>query len=153
MGVVYLHIETLHMPDMERNIIQHHPAIDFDRYFRNLNNGFVGIDYNDYLSFFKDGVQTHSFIGVADGENRVARAVADAVGSHGAANLLANADSLMLVVHHSPESERPLATAEMTGLSEFVARLPENCNVTWCLTNDEKLGDAVKVLVLMNVNR
>ena len=51
----------------------------------------------------------------------------------------------------SSGAERPLTVYEVQYLNEFISGFPENCDVTWGLSEDSTLGNAVKAIILVNV--
>lgn len=57
----------------------------------------------------------------------------------------------MINVVRSSEAEYPLMMDEMQYLNEFITGVSDNCDVTWGLSEDSSLGNAVKVIILANV--
>ncbi len=136
---------------MATNIIQHHQQFDFAAFFENIKSQYIGLDYNDYLNFLHTDGEKHSFIGQAEGEDCVKKAVVNAVASDEAVEIINRATSVFINLIRSSEAERPLTVDEVQYLNEFMTGFPENCDVTWGLYEDSTLGNAVKAIILVNV--
>ena len=136
---------------METNIIQHHQPFDFETFFENIKSQYIGLDYHDYLNFLHADGEKHSFIGQAECEERVKNALGNAIVSDEAEEIINRATALMINVIRSSEAEHPLMMEEMQYLNEFIAGVSENCDVTWGLSEDSTIGDAVRVILLANV--
>lgn len=52
---------------------------------------------------------------------------------------------------HVSEPERPMTVDEVQYLNEFMTVFPENCDVTWGLSEDSTLENAIKAIILVNV--
>lgn len=137
---------------MAKNIIQHHEPIDFESFFENLKSQYIGIDYQDYMTFMHSDGEKHSFIGDAELKDRVENAIRNAVASDEAAELISRASNVMITIIRSSEAERPLTVEELQYLNEFIPKFPENCDVVWGLAEDSTLGNTVKVIILASVN-
>ena len=137
---------------METNIIQHHRQFDFDSFFENIKSQYIGLDYHDYMDFLHTDGEKHSFIGQAECEERVKNAIENAIASNEADEIIEHASSVMITVIRSSMAERPLRVEDMQYLSEFIRGNSANCDVTWGLSEDSSLGNAVKVIILANLN-
>ena len=136
---------------MATNIIQHHQPFDFETFFENIKSQYIGLDYHDYLNFLHTDGVIHSFIGQAEGEDRVKNALRNAIASDEAEEIINRATSLMINVLRSSEAERPLMMEEMQYLNEFIAGASDKCDITWGLSEDSTIGNTVKAIVLANV--
>lgn len=136
---------------MATNIIQHHQQFDFEAFFENIKSQYIGLDYHDYLNFMHTDGEKHSFMGRAEWKDRLKDALENAIASDEADVLINRATTVMINVMRSSEAERPLMMDEMQYINEFITGIPENCNVTWGLSEDSSLGNAVKVIILVNV--
>lgn len=136
---------------MATNFIQHHQPFDFETFFENIKSQYIGLDYHDYLNFLHTDGVIHSFIGQAEGDDRVKNALRNAVASEEAEEIINRATSIMINVIRSSEAERPLMMEEMQYLNEFIAGASDKCDVTWGLSEDSIIGNTVKVIVLANV--
>ena len=138
---------------MATNIIQHHEPFDFDQLFENIRSQYIGIDYNDYLTFLHTDGEKHSFIGRAEWKSRVENALGNAMASDEVVEIINRASSVMITIIRSSEAERPLTVDEMQYLNEYFTGFPENCDVIWGLAKDSTLGNAVKVIILVNIKK
>ena len=136
---------------MATNFIQHHQPFDFETFFENIKSQYIGLDYHDYLNFLHTDGVIHSFIGQAEGEDRVKNALRNAIASDEAEEIINRATSLMINVLRSSEAERPLMMEEMQYLNEFIAGASDKCDITWGLSEDSTIGNTVKAIVLANV--
>lgn len=136
---------------MTMNIEQHHPAVDFEAFFREVKSNYIGVDYVDYSKFLQTTGEKHSFIGYAQGVDRIKKALAQAISVAGAREILSRASALLIVIVRSPDAERPLKVEELKGLQNFAADMPANCDVVWGFAEDDFIGDACKVIILVNV--
>lgn len=136
---------------MATNFIQHHQPFDFKTFFENIKSQYIGLDYHDYLNFLHTDGVIHSFIGQAEGEDRVKNALRNAIASDEAEEIINRATSLMINVLRSSEAERPLMMEEMQYLNEFIAGASDKCDITWGLSEDSTIGNTVKAIVLANV--
>lgn len=136
---------------MATNFIQHHQPFDFETFFENIKSQYIGLDYHDYLNFLHTDGVIHSFIGQAEGEDRVKNALRNAIASDEADEIINRATSLMINVLRSSEAERPLMMEEMQYLNEFIAGASDKCDITWGLSEDSTIGNTVKAIVLANV--
>ena len=136
---------------MATNFIQHHQPFDFETFFENIKSQYIGLDYHDYLNFLHTDGVIHSFIGQAEGEDRVKNALRNAIASDEAEEIINRATSLMINVLRSSEAERPMTVDEVQYLNEFMTGFPENCDVTWGLSEDSTPGNVVKAIILVNV--
>lgn len=136
---------------MATNIIQHHQQFDFEAFFENIKSQYIGLDYQDYLNFMRTDGEKHSFMGRAEWEGRLKNAIENAIASDEAVEIINRATSVMINVIRSSEAERPMTVYEVQYLNEFISGFPENCDVTWGLSEDSTLGNAVKAIILVNV--
>lgn len=136
---------------MATNIIQHHQQFDFEAFFKNIKSQYIGLDYNDYLNFLHTDGEKHSFMGRAEWKDRVKNALENAIASDEAVEIINRATSVVINLMRSSEAERPLTVDEVQYLNEFMTGFPENCDVTWSLSEDSTLGNAVKAIILVNV--
>lgn len=134
---------------MNMNIIQHHEPFDFETFFKQQKNVYIGVDYQDYENIFIDAKEVHSFIGTSDSENRVEAAIRDALNDSEV--IIDKAKSVLIQFLHSSGSKRSLHLDEMSSINEMMARFPEDCNIVWGLSDDDTLGNAVKVMLIVAI--
>lgn len=133
------------------NIIQHHKPFDFEKFFQEQASKYVGIDYNDYQTLFKEEGEVHSFIGESDTDDRIKDAIAKAVASEDAEKIVSQLKAAMIAIVHASEASKPVTMDEMQALTEFVSNLPESCDIVWGTSHDESLGDTVRVMLLIRI--
>lgn len=136
---------------MALTIIQHHKPFDFESFFEDIRSQYIGIDYHDYLTFLYTDGEKHSFMGQAEWKGRVESALGNAMASDKAVEIINRASSVMITIIRSSAAERPLTVDEVQYFNEYIAGLPEDCDVVWGLAEDSTLGNAVKVILLANV--
>ena len=137
---------------MEAKIIQHHSPIDFERFLGGLGSQYIGIDPQDYWSFIKLTGNKHSFMGYAEGENRVEKAVCEAIATEEAAQIIQRSSSILLTIIRNRDAERQLTIGEIGYLNEFFQRLPKGCDVMWGISEDSSVGNGVKLVVIANID-
>ena len=136
---------------MAQDIIQHHQPFDFDKFFKDETSKYINIDYNDYQTFFKGEGEVHSFISESDSDYRVKDAIANAIASNDAGRLLGMVKAAMIILVHSRNAQRPLALDEIQAVTEFVSNLPDSCDVVWGTSQDQTIGNTVKVMLLVRI--
>ena len=109
--------------------------------------GTVNLDFADVKTILKDGGVAIMSTGFGEGENRVTKAIDDALHSP----LLNNNDifyakKVMLNVSFCPTSE--LMMEEMNEIHEFMSKFREGVEVIWGVAVDNSLDTKVKITVL-----
>lgn len=92
-------------------------------------------------------------MGHAEWKGRVENALGNAMASDEAVEIINRASSVMITIIRSSEAERPLTVEEVQYLNEYFTGFPENCDVVWGLADDSSLGNAVKVIILVNIKK
>ncbi len=128
---------------MQKGIIQHHEIIDLKAFYNTIKAGNIGIDRHDFETFLRSDGEKHSFIGVAKGTDRVKDAIESIMASNIARDVVTHASSILISVIRSPASTQPIQIQEMQYLNEFIANLPEGCDIAWSLVDDSDSGDTV----------
>lgn len=109
--------------------------------------GKVNLDFADVKTILKDGGVAIMSTGFAEGENRVSKAIDDALHSPLLNNNdIFNAKKVMLNVSFCPNSE--LMMEEMNEIHEFMSKFHEDVEVIWGAAEDDALGQKVKITVL-----
>ena len=137
---------------METTIIQHHKSVDFESLFETIRSQCIGLDYQDCLTFLHADDEKHSFIGEAECKGRVENALRNAIASDESVEIINRASNVMVTVIRSCDADCPLTMEEMQCINEFNTGFSDNCDVVLRLAEDSTLGNAVKVVVLANVN-
>ena len=109
--------------------------------------GTVNLDFADVKTLLKDGGVAIMSPGFGEGENRVTKAIDDALHSPLLNNNdIFNAKKVMLNVSFCPTSE--LMMEEMNEIHEFMSKFREGVEVIWGVAVDNSLDTKVKITVL-----
>ena len=109
--------------------------------------GTVNLDFADVKTILKDGGVAIMSTGFGEGENRVTKAIDDALHSPLLNNNdIFNAKKVMLNVSFCPNSE--LMMEEMNEIHEFMSKFREGVEVIWGVAVDNSLDTKVKITVL-----
>ena len=109
--------------------------------------GTVNLDFADVKTILKDGGVAIMSTGFGEGENRVTKAIDDALHSPLLNNNdIFNAKKVMLNVSFCPASE--LMMEEMNEVHEFMSKFREGVEVIWGVAVDNSLDTKVKITVL-----
>ena len=109
--------------------------------------GTVNLDFADVKTILKDGGVAIMSTGFGEGENRVTKAIDDALHSPLLNNNdIFNAKKVMLNVSFCPTSE--LMMEEMNEIHEFMSKFSEGVEVIWGVAVDNSLDTKVKITVL-----
>ena len=109
--------------------------------------GTVNLDFADVKTILKDGGVAIMSTGFGEGENRVTKAIDDALHSQLLNNNdIFNAKKVMLNVSFCPTSE--LMMEEMNEIHEFMSKFREGVEVIWGVAVDNSLDTKVKITVL-----
>ena len=109
--------------------------------------GLINLDFADVKTILKDGGVAIMSTGFGEGENRVTKAIDDALHSPLLNNNdIFNAKKVMLNVSFCPSSE--LMMEEMNEIHEFMSKFREGVEVIWGVAIDNSLETRVKITVL-----
>jgi len=109
--------------------------------------GKVNLDFADVKTILKDGGVAIMSTGFGEGDNRVSKAIDDALHSPLLNNNdIFNAKKVMLNVSFCDNSE--LMMEEMNEVHEFMSKFHEDVEVIWGVALDEALDKKVKITVL-----
>ena len=109
--------------------------------------GTVNMDFADVKTILKDGGVAIMSTGFGEGENRVTKAIDNALHSPLLNNNdIFNAKKVMLNVSFCPTSE--LMMEEMNEIHEFMSKFREGVEVIWGVAVDNSLDTKVKITVL-----
>lgn len=111
--------------------------------------GYINLDFNDVDTTLRDGGTAIIAVGYGEGENRVSKAIQDALHSP----LLRNTDVLtskriLFNLYYSRQAEVKFKTSEVQELNDFIDRVEQEVDVIWGITYDETLGNKVKFTIL-----
>lgn len=113
------------------------------------DDGYMNVDFNDVDTTLRDGGAAIISCGFGEGENRVTKAIEDALNSP----LLRNRDifgskKLLFHIFFSRQAENPFKMSEADELTSFVSGISSDVDVIWGLGFDETLGNQVKITIL-----
>ena len=111
-------------------------------------NGYMNLDFHDVDTTLRNGGAAIISTGYGEGENRVTKAIEDALQSP----LLKNRDiftskKLLFNLYFNPNAEQKFAMNEMRDFDEFVEGISD-VDVIWGVAYDENIGEKVKVTIL-----
>ncbi len=118
------------------------------------NHGLINLDFNDVKTVLKDGGVAIMSTGYGEGENRVRKAIDDALNSPLLNdNDVFNAKKILLSINCSQsKSEGGGATGlmmdEMKEVHEFMGKFSRDFEIKWGVNIDPDLGPKVKVTIL-----
>lgn len=114
-------------------------------------HGNINLDFNDVKTVLENGGVAIMSMGYGEGEDRVKKAIEDALNSP----LLNNSDiyhsrRILLNITHGGDSEghHGLMMEEMTDINNFMARFSCEFEIKWGIAVDPTLGDKVKITIL-----
>lgn len=135
------------------NIIQHHKPIDFEALFKQMKNAVVGLDGNDIELFIIGAEEIHSFFGSAEWKDRVKNALATAIDSDEAVEIINRSNAFMLIIIHNPESKRPATMDEMSAINDFISELPNESDIQCSLMQDASIDERIELILLCIIRK
>lgn len=111
--------------------------------------GHVNLDFNDVDTTLRNGGAAIISTGYGEGENRVSKAIQDALNSP----LLKDRDilgskKLLFNLYFSRQAENEFKMMEAEELNAFINGIDPEVDVIWGIGFDDTLGDAVKITIL-----
>ena len=112
-------------------------------------NGLINLDFNDVDSTLRDGGAAIISTGYGEGEERVTKAIRDALNSP----LLKNRDilgskKLLFNLYFNPNAEEKFLMSETREITDFIGSITTDVDVIWGVGFDENLGNGVKMTIL-----
>ncbi len=112
-------------------------------------NGLINLDFNDVDTTLRNGGAAIISTGYGEGENRVTKAIHDALNSP----LLKNRDilgskKLLFNVYFNPNAEEKFLMSETREITDFIGSITTEVDVIWGVGFDESLGNGVKMTIL-----
>lgn len=112
-------------------------------------DGYINLDFNDVDNTLRGGGTAIISTGYGEGENRVTKAIEDALHSP----LLRNTDifgskKLLFNLYFSREAQDKFKIDETDQITQFVSNIDPDVDVIWGVSFDETLGDKVKFTIL-----
>jgi cell division protein FtsZ len=111
------------------------------------SEGNINLDFRDVETTMRNGGGAIMAIGRASGEQRVERAILDALDSpllHGSD--INRAKRILFNIYASDQN--PIRVLEMQEISEFFDQLDPDIDVIWGTSTDDTLGEDAKVIIL-----
>ena len=109
--------------------------------------GTVNRDFCDVKSVMQDAGSAVVSIGKASGENRIYKAMANALTSPLLDNVDKRRAKRLLYIIYSSKS-KPVVISETAEVNDFMDELDDNLEVFWGLYDDDTLEDEVKVAII-----
>ncbi len=114
-------------------------------------HGLINLDFNDVKTVLKDGGVAIMSTGYGEGEERVKKAIDDALNSPLLNdNNVFNSKKILLSIAFSSEKKenQGFMMEEMNYVNDFMARFGEDFEIKWGVAIDPELGKKVKVTIL-----
>jgi len=111
------------------------------------SDGNINLDFRDVEATMRNGGGAIMAMGRASGENRVEKAIIDALDSpllYG--NDIGKAKRILFNIYAS--DEHPIFVREMQEIDDFFDQLDPNIDVIWGTSSDDSLGEDAKVTIL-----
>lgn len=113
------------------------------------SDGFINLDFNDVDTTLRNGGAAIISSGYGEGENRVTKAINDALNSP----LLKNRDimgskKILFNIYFSRNAEKKFQMGEADELTSFMNNIDNGVDVIWGVGFDDTLGDKVKITIL-----
>lgn len=111
------------------------------------SDGSINLDFRDVEATLRDGGGAIMAMGRGSGENRVEKAILDALDSpllYG--NDIGKAKRILFNIYAS--EEHPIFVREMQEIDDFFDQLDPNIDVIWGTSTDDTLGEDAKVTIL-----
>ena len=109
--------------------------------------GKINLDFNDVKTVLKDGGVALMSTGYGEGDNRVSRAIEEAIKSPLLNNNdIFNSKKVLLNISFSDESQ--LTMEEMNEIHDFMSKLQRDVETKWGMAIDQTLGNKIKITLL-----
>ncbi len=109
--------------------------------------GYINTDFADVYSIMKDGNVAIMNTGYASGENRITKAIEDALNSPLLnTNDVSGASKILLSLYCSNSDQ--IRMEEVEQIHEFMSKVGENVQVIWGASFDEELKERVKITLI-----
>lgn len=109
--------------------------------------GYINTDFADVYSIMKDGNVAIMNTGYASGENRISKAIEDALNSPLLnTNDVSGASKILLSLYCSTTDQ--IRMEEVEQIHEFMSKVGENVQVIWGASFDDELKENVKITLI-----
>lgn len=113
-------------------------------------HGIMNLDFQDVTTVLKDGGVAIMSTGYGEGENRVTKAIEQALNSpllNG--NDIFNSHKVLLNINFCGDKDQDsLMMEEMNEVNDFMSKFKQDVETKWGLATDSSLGNKVKITVL-----
>ncbi|MBR6489913.1 MAG: cell division protein FtsZ, partial [Muribaculaceae bacterium] len=112
-------------------------------------DGYINLDFNDVNTTLRDGGVAIISSGYGEGENRVTKAIQDALNSP----LLKNRDvygsqKILFNFYFSSQANDEFKMSEIDEMRSFMTQFTHEVDVIWGVAYDDSLGEKVKITML-----
>lgn len=108
--------------------------------------GYINTDFADVYNTLKDGNVAIMNVGQAEGENRIEKAIRNALESPLINNDVHGAKRILLQFYCS--TEHAIEMQEIDQINTFIKEVGDEVEVQWGASIDDALGDAVRVTII-----
>ena len=120
-------------------------------------DGYMNLDFNDVNTTLRDGGAAIISSGYGEGENRVTKALEDALASPLLKHRdISTAKRLLSNIYFSQEANNKFKLSEVNELTSFVQKINPKVKIIWGVAFDKDLGEQIKITMLasgFNVDR
>lgn len=109
--------------------------------------GTVNRDFNDVKTVMENGGSAIVSVGYGEGDNRIMKAMKEALHSPLLSNMDIQASKKLLYIIYSCQ-DAPVMTHELTQVNEFMDSMNDDLQVLWGLYPDDTIGNQVKVAIV-----
>ena len=108
--------------------------------------GYINTDFADVYNTLKDGNVAIMSVGMAEGENRIKKAIHEALHSPLMNSDVRGAKRVLLQIYCS--HEHAIVMSENEQIFNFIQEVGEEVEVQWGLSVDDTLGESVRVTII-----
>ena len=120
-------------------------------------DGYMNLAFNDVNTTLRDGGAAIISSGYGEGENRVTKALEDALASPLLKHRdISTAKRLLFNIYFSQEANNKFKLSEVNELTSFVQKINPKVKIIWGVAFDKDLGEQIKITMLasgFNVDR
>ena len=112
-------------------------------------DGYMNLDFNDVNTTLRDGGAAIISSGYGEGENRVTKALEDALASPLLKHRdISTAKRLLFNIYFSQEANNKFKLSEVNELTSFVQKINPKVKIIWGVAFDKDLGEQIKITML-----
>ena len=112
-------------------------------------DGYMNLDFNDVNTTLRDGGAAIISSGYGDGENRVTKALEDALASPLLKHRdISTAKRLLFNIYFSQDATNKFKLSEVNELTSFVQKINPKVKIIWGVAFDKELGEQIKITML-----